>query len=139
MILDEIGKLITDNTTSRVVGTNLFKSFEHPQAPDTSTFVLETQGVPPTRTFGSSDPAFENPGIQIIDRSSDYQIARNSAETIFRILDRQANTTLLPAAGDDGAFYLSISAQQSPFPIGTDENDRHQISHNYLVNKELST
>lgn len=139
MILDEVAKLITDNTTTRVAATNLFKSFNHPQAPDTSTFLLETQGIPPTRTFGSSDPAFENPSLQIIDRSSDYITARNSAELIYKLLDRQVNTTLLPAAGTTGTFYLSISAQQSPFSLGTDDNDRFQISHNYLISKELST
>ena len=139
MILDEVAKLITDNTTTKVAATSLFTAFNHPEAPETATFIYETQGVPPTRTFGSSDPAFENPGIQIIDRSSDYDVARNSAEIIYKLLDRQANTTLLPAAGTTGTFYLTISAQQSPFSIGQDDNGLHQISHNYLISKELST
>jgi len=138
MILDEIAKLITDNTT-KAAGTDLFKSFMHSESQDSATFIFETQGIAPTRTFGSSDPAFENASIQIIDRSSDYQIARNSAETVFKLLDRQVNTTLLPAAGTTGTLYLSIDAQQSPFSIGTDDNDRFQISHNYIVKKELST
>jgi len=139
MILDEVAKLITDNTTTRVAATSLFTAFNHPQAQDTATFIFETQGVPPTRTFGSSDPTFENPGVQIIDRSSDYDTARDSSELIFKLLDRQANTTLLPAAGTTGAFYLSVDAQQSPFSIGQDDNGRHQISCNFLIKKELST
>jgi len=139
MMLDEIVKLITDNTTTRVAATSLFTAFEHPNAQDTATFIFETQGVPPTRTFGSSDPAFENASIQVIDRSSDYDTARNSAETIFKILDRQANVTLKSTGTATGAFYLSITAQQSPFSLGQDGNDRTQISHNYLIAKELST
>ena len=139
MILDEVAKLITDNTTTRVIGTSLFKSFSAPSAPITTTVVLETQGTPPTRVFGSSAPAFENPGIQIIDRSSDYQTARNSAELIYRLLQAQANTTLKPTTADSGTRYLTLEPQQSPFSIGQDENGYHQISCNYLVMKELST
>lgn len=139
MILDEVAKLITDNTTTRVQGTSLFKSIIHPQAQDTSTFIFETQGITPTRVFGSSTPAFENPGVQIIDRSSDYQIARVAAELNYKILQGQANVTLLPAAGTTGTKYLTLEPQQSPFSIGRDDNDRHQISCNFLVMKELST
>ena len=139
MILDEIAKLITDNTTTRVAGTSLFTAFNHPNVQDTATFIYETQGVGPTRVFGSSAPAFENPGIQIIDRSSDYDTARNSAELIYKILQGQANVTLLPAAGTTGTLYLTLEPQQSPFSIGQDDNDRSQISCNYLISKELST
>lgn len=139
MILDEVVKLITDNTTTRVAASSLFTAQIHPDNPDTATFIFETQGTPPARVFGSSEPAWENPGIQIIDRSSDYDTARNSAELIYKILQGQANVTLKSTGTATGAFYLTLEPQQSPFPLLRDENDRFQIACNYLISKELST
>ena len=138
MILDEVAKLITDNTT-KAQGTDIFKAFNHPRAQDSATFLIETQGVGPQRVFSSSAPAWENAFIQIIDRSSDYQIARNSAETIFTLLQGQANVNLTPSSSATGTLYLTLEPQQSPFSIGQDDNDRFQVSCNYLVQKSLST
>ena len=139
MLLDEISKLITDNATEFVLQTNIFKGFENPNTQDTCVSVHESGGLAPDYVFNSSNPAWEEPSIQILSRSTSYQTARNNAQTIFNLLQQQKNVTLKPTTNDTGAFYHSISPLQSPFQLGTDENDRHEISCNYIARKELST
>ena len=141
MLLDEIAQLITDNSTNRTLGSNLFKGSKQTKigAPDTATFLHETQGLTPEFLFGSSTPWRENPGVQIINRSSDYQTARNAAELQYKILIGQTNATLKPSSSATGVLYYTINAQQAPFSIGQDDNAREQISCNFLVEKVLST
>lgn len=139
MILDEIAKLIDDNSTSKTVGTNLFKGFENPMAPDTSTFVHEYGGRAPEFTFGSSSPAWEIPRIQVVDRSTDYVAARKSAEFNYKLLMGQVNKTLKPSSGATGTRYLSIEPQQSPFYLGQDDNLRHRFVCNFECLKSLSS
>ena len=122
------------------MGTNLFKSFDHPRAPATATFVNETQGREPMLSLGgSSNPMYEIPRVQIIDRSSDYETARNNSEFIYRVFLDTGNQTLLPVAGADGTRYLTLSPLQSPFRFSQDESGRHLISFNAEVMKSIST
>jgi len=140
LILDEIAYLIDSNSTTRTMGTNLFKGFEHSKAPNTCTFIHEYGGRSPELTLGnSSTPAWEYPRVQILDRSTDYQIARNAAEKWYRLLMNQTNTTLKPTSSATGARYLDITPVQSPFYVGTDENNRHEVACNYECRKYLST
>jgi len=138
MILDEIAKLIVDSTTM-ALGTNIFKGFENNRAQDTATFVHETQGAAPTRIFASSTPAWENPRIQIVDRSSDYQTGRDASELNYKILQGQVNVTLKPSSSASGTTYLTIDPVQSPFYLGLDDSDRHTFACNYQIFKSLST
>lgn len=141
MLLDEIAQLIIDNSTNRTIGSNLFKGSQQTKigVPDTATFLHETQGLSPEFTFGSSTPWRSNPGIQIINRSSDYQTARNAAELQHNILIGQVNATLKPSSSATGVRYYTIDAQQEPFSLGQDDNAREQISCNYLAQKLPST
>jgi len=139
MILDEVAKLLADNTTTLVQATNLFKGFEHNRTQDTATFLHEFQGTPPVRVFASSTPAYEMPSIQIVDRSSDYQIGRASSELNYKIMQGQANVVLKPSSSASGTLYLTIDAIQSPFYLGLDKNDRHTFACNYRILKSLST
>jgi hypothetical protein len=103
-------------------------------APDTLTSLYETPGTSPSRSFstGGGVRTFENPSLQIICRSTDYQVARNNAEAAFTILDSVANSTTLSTGGPR---YVTISADQSPFSLGQDANRRWLISCNYSVAK----
>jgi hypothetical protein len=103
-------------------------------APDTLTSLYETPGTEPSRTFstGGGVREFENPSLQVICRSTSYQTARNNADVAFTILDSVANSTVLSTGGPR---YVTISADQSPFSIGQDDNRRWLISCNYSVAK----
>jgi len=140
MVLDEIQKLITDNATEFVLQTSIFKGIQNSEVQDTAVFIHETGGLSPEFVFNSSNPLWEQPSIQIISRSSDYQTARNKAQTIYNLLQQQSNVTLKPnSTGDTGALYFSIVPLQSPFLLGLDGNQRIEISANYSIRKTLST
>lgn len=106
-------------------------------APDTFVSLYESQGLASAMTFststGSVSVVFERPRLQLISRSSDYATARSNAETIFVLLNGLSKK--LPTS--TGTLYLSIEAVQSPFHIGRDENDRHMVSCNFQVEKEV--
>lgn len=140
MLLDEVAKYLQDNGIG-TVGTNIFKSYS-PDAPNTLLIVYETGGFAPQDTFGNSTCSFavwENPTLQIVCRSTDYEIARNKAEDAFRALQSVTNEILKPSSSATGTFYLRISATQSPFRMGVDENARNLVACNFNVMKSLST
>ncbi len=139
MLLDELCYHINTNSTARTLGTNLFKGPMSPNAPDTATFIQEYGGESPELRMGSSTPFYELPRVQIIDRSTDYQKARNKAETWYKLFMGLANTTVKPSSGATGTRYLAITPLQSPFSIGQDANERYQIVCNYECTKYLST
>ena len=139
MLLDEVCKFIDDNSTGRETGINLFKSFRHENTPDTATFVQEYGGREPALRMGSSTPFYELPRIQILERSTDYQTARNNAEVWYRLFMGTNNTILKPSTGATGTRYLALKPLQSPFSIGIDELERHQIVFNVEAMKSLST
>ena len=139
MMLDEIGYLIASNSTAWTTGTNLFKGYEPANAPDTSTFLHEHAGPPPEFVFSSSTPAWEQPRLQVVNRSTDYQTAMNNAQAHYKLLIGQVNTILKPSSSATGVTYLNIEAVQSPFYLGQDDNARHRYGCNYETMKPLST
>lgn len=139
MFLNEIAYLITSATTTRILGTNLFIGQEASRAPDNATFCHEYPGQAPQMVMSSSVPAYENPKVQIVERSTSYQAGRKKAETWHKLLIGQANSVLKPSSSATGCKYLSISSLQSPFYGGQDGNGRHQFICNYLCSKALST
>lgn len=137
MLLDEIGKYLEDNGIG-TRGTDIFFSYE-PDEPDTLIVINETGGTRPQHVFSSSAPAWENPRIQVVCRSTDFTIARNKADDIYKILVNVKNQTLAPTSSASGALYFRIDAVQSPFSLPQDENKRRRVVCNYDVMKELST
>jgi hypothetical protein len=118
MILDEIGGYMQES------GIVNYKS-KMPDAPDDAVCLYEYGGPPPV--FAHDGQAWEQPRLQVISRSKNYQAARTVGQTIYDLLNGKANVTI--GAGR----YLSIAALQSPFALGHDENDRHRI----VINFEL--
>lgn len=130
-ITAEIGQYIEANTTGFTLGTNLFRGFR-PDRPNELAVVVETIGLRPAHVFAAAAPAFEEPRIQVITRSTDYDTARADAQTIFELLDQTVETTL------SGVRYLSIDAVSSPFLLSRDEEERVLIACNYSLRKEVT-
>ena len=133
MILDDVATYLATNSTRLTVGVNLTKSFM-PDNPDTVTTLFETGGFGPLNTFttGGGARVYEQPGLMIHSRSTDYQTVRLVMEDVFTILDGIGNTTLPTATG---IRYGSVDAVQSPFLINRDQNDRFVMSINFDVMK----
>ena len=134
MILDDVAKYLSTTVTALTLGTNLTKGFM-PDSPDTVVTVFETGGYRPTHflTTGVQTRVYENPGIMVHARSTDYQTARNQADSVFTTLDGINNRMLPTTSGP--RHYVSIDAVQSPFSIGRDKNDRFVFSVNFDVTK----
>ena len=138
LLLDEVARHLQDDSVG-TIGVNIFKSYS-PNAPNTTLTVYETGGFRPQDTFGSTcEVAWENPSIQIVSRSTDYETARRTAENAYRSLISVTNETLKASSSDAGSFYLRIWAVQSPFRLGVDENERNLVACNFDVMKTLST
>lgn len=138
MLLDDIGYAAAQASTTLTLGTNLFLSKLPSSAPDSAVAVYESGGPGPTWTMSStSGPAWENPRIQVLVRSTTYQAGRNLAETLWRALDNASGT--LGSSSAPGAHYILIRAIQSPAPLGEDANLRWLFSTNFQVQKQWST
>lgn len=131
MILEELTSHIVTNTTTLVVGTNLFMTGFPATGPDTAVAIYDTGGVAPTESFGGV--VMETPSVQVIARSTSYVIAKGLAQDIWNTIIAIKNSTL------SGTEYVYTTPQQSPFSIGNDEAERELVSCNYFVNKEVST
>jgi hypothetical protein len=131
--------IVASSTAFRLGGStagNVFVSQVPETAPDTAVTIYETGGIGPTFSLAAIPPVVETPGLQIVSRSTSYAVARSNAESIYKTLYTPVNTSLTTSTG--GTFYLTISPQQSPFDMGRDDNGRHQVICNYLVQKEVS-
>lgn len=133
MLLDDIATYLTANSTRLTVGVNLTKGYM-PATPATVTTLFETQGLPPIHVFstGTGTRLYEQPGLMVHSRSTDYQTMRNTLQEVFVLLDGYANTGLPTSTG---THYAAINADQSPFDIGQDANDWHLGSVNFAVVK----
>ncbi len=106
--------------------------------PDTIAVLYETPGGPNTYTFstttGTASVDTENPSLQLLSRAVLYSNARTAAETAYTILDGLAERSLPTATG---TRYVEITADQAPFFVNRDDNDRNIVSVNFSVRKEI--
>ena len=84
-------------------------------------------GVP----YPSVEVVYETPNVQCLSRSTDYQVARGVAETVYTVLDGLSGVTI------SGIRYLDIAAIQSPFEVGRDAQERFLVSVNFRVKKAV--
>jgi len=106
-------------------------------APDTMVSLYDTAGLPSAQAFSTgaaASIAFEQPGLQILSRSTSYKTARDNAYLAYQALD--GFTGLLPTA--TGIQYQSIDAAHAPFFIGRDSNDRPMFSVNFNIRKDTT-
>lgn len=109
-------------------------------APDTLAVLYETAGGPNTYTFstttGTASVDTENPSLQLLSRAVLYSDARTAAQMAYQILDGLAGRNLPTATGPR---YVEITADQAPFFVNRDENDRNIVSVNFSVRKVVGS
>ena len=103
-------------------GTDIFIN-TRPNTPDNLLTVFGYAGSGILRTHDTSGN--EQPGIQVYVRNASAGTARTNISNVLDVLDGLANTTM----GD--RFFLNILANQSPTPLGKDENGRTQYVLNF--------
>ena len=118
------------STQDLTLGTNLFLG-RLPDSPDTCVGLVQTAGVAPTDTFGTSFPPVETQGLQVLSRAGAYVTAEAWGVDIFKSLTAVDNQTLT------STLYLKIEATQSPFALERDTQERVVIACNYLIVKAV--
>ncbi len=105
-------------------GTDLFAAMM-PDSPDTAVCVYDTGGSPPEQTMGPEPWSIDQPSFQVIVRAPDYAAARAKAEAV--------RVALASVLGDDlsGIHFMRIEPSSGLLPVGTDPQDRWQISLNF--------
>lgn len=137
MVLDELAKYIQDHSIG-TVGVDIFKSYQ--PSPDKNTTTLyEYGGTVPQFTFATTAAVWENPRIQVVNRSTDYQKARNKAELVYRLFSNVVNQTIKQTTSSVGSFYLRITPLQSPYYVTIEKHETMVVACNYQVMKTLST
>lgn len=147
MLLDELARYVVGQSTSFVIapstaGYPIWKGGFRADQPNTAVTILETGGILPTYTYAGV--SFEQPTIQIISRSTSYELARTNAWLVYEILAIVGNANLVASTStstgaDPTTRYVSITPNQSPFDMGNDAKARTQFSCNYMIQKVLST
>ena len=137
MILDAVATYLVSKTTLTVGGTTgtLAKAVMLDTQPDTVAVLYETGGAGGEHAFSTSTGTvtriYERVNMQVLSRSTTYTQARTVAETIYTTLDGLGETTM------SSVRYLSFDAIQPPFSIGRDEQERHLVSVNFRIKKEV--
>ena len=81
--------------------------------------------------LGSAAPNLEVPSLQVRCRATSYATAEALANDVWGVLVLILNETLTSTK------YLRIEAQQSPFPLERDTQDRVIFIANFNVIKEV--
>ena len=132
MLLDDLASYMAAQSTQFTVGVSMTKTFM-PDAPDTLTTLYETGGFSPVHYFSTGQTRdVERPSLQVIARSTSYQVARTNIEEVFTLLDGIHDRGLPTTTG---THYQSIDAIQSPFSLGRDENERWRLAVNFTITK----
>lgn len=143
MLLDDVATYLDAQSTALTLlsgtGGNLAKAIalDATPAPGTLVALYETAGRGNGYTMSTgakATVAYESAGLQVLSRSTSYATARDNAETVYTTLDGLAGATLPTSTG---TLYLDFSAVQPPFSAGRDNSDRHVVSVNFLVRKEV--
>jgi len=132
-LLSDVGTYLNAasiSTADLTLGTNLFLG-RLPDSPDTCVGLIQTGGLAPTDTYGTSFPPLETQGLQTLVRAASYATGEALAVDVFKSLLSVENETLT------STLYLKIEANQSPFALERDEQERVVLSCNFNVVKTL--
>jgi len=132
-LLSDVGTYLNAasiSTADLTLGTNLFLG-RLPDSPDTCVGLIQTGGLAPTDTYGTSYPPLETQGLQTLVRAASYATGEALAVDVFKSLLSVENETLT------STLYLKIEANQSPFALERDEQERVVLSCNFNVVKAL--
>ena len=137
-LLLEVGTYLEANSTAFSLGKStgtLQLSIMTDSMPNTVVSLFETGGSPSAQAFSTGAGAaivYEQPSLQALSRSTSYVTARENAGRVYDILDGLSNTTMTSVR------YLSVDADQAPFSIGRDDNERHLVSVNFSIKKQTT-
>ena len=132
-LLSDVGTYLNAasiSTADLTLGTNLFLG-RLPDSPDTCVGLIQTGGLAPTDTYGTSYPPLETQGLQTLVRAASYATGEALAVDVFKSLLSVENENLT------STLYLKIEANQSPFALERDEQERVVLSCNFNVVKAL--
>lgn len=125
-LLDEIGDYLTaQGLVGGATGWTLALS-QMPTSPDKIVAIFETPGRAPLPRVEMDMPAFQ---VRVRGTVRGYADARTKLAAVQAVLHGLANTSL------SGVYYVSILAQGSAISMGNDENNRPEISQNYLARR----
>ncbi len=136
-LLDSVATYLVAQTTLTLGSTSgtLAKAVMLDTQPNTVAVLYETGGAGSEYAFSTStgtvNVVYEQPNLQLLSRSTTYTKARSVAETVYTTLNGLGTTTM------SGTRYLDFEAIQSPFSIGRDSQERHLVSVNFRVRKEV--
>jgi hypothetical protein len=135
VLASDIATYISTSTLGLTAGTNVF-AIPFPESTavaDRAVCVIEYPGEAPEHAAGASlsAPLYERPRFQVVvrDATSAAQACRDLAESVYRLLDGLADTTL------SGTRYMQVRALQSPFYLSIDGQHRHRFVCNYAAEK----
>jgi len=134
-VLDDVATYLVAQTTLTVGNTTgtLQKAVMLDEYSNTVAVLYETGGLGSVHSFSTSNPVavvYDQPSFQLIARSTSYITASSAARLVHDTLDGLGKTALSTASK-----YLSVDAQQRPFPIGRDDSERHLISVNFQAKR----
>lgn len=135
MILQDIVDYLTTGGLGMTGGTNLFAGFM-PSEPNTALAVYQTGGLVSDYAMGdvAGRAVMEHPRLQVVSRSTDYQVAHANAQKAYLLLDG------MPKRALNGVQYHWTRPVQPPFLMHRDEAlHRVSLAFNVDVWKELST
>lgn len=127
-VLTDIGTYLQSEGIG-TLGTDIFLS-QMPDTPDEAIALFEYAGNAPSRMGGNRQP-----GIQVRTRG-DYETARATIDDIYTLLSKIGNEYEDDAPEGvtiNGTTYLHFQTVQEPFPLGPDDNGRHELAQNFIV------
>lgn len=101
-----------------------------PAEPDTAVMILASGGPPTAGRYGYDEPA-----VQLLVRGPRYdrRPAKALADSLYGAL-QNLHQVVLDDGGADEAHVVRCLAQQShPVDLGRDENERHELSINFVL------
>ena len=123
-LIEELGTFLDSESTRFALGSSLFLNWL-PSEPGTAASIIETGGLAPAYTFGTDLPRYENARIQLLCRSTSSTRARANANDAWIQLQEVTNESL------SARSWLRVSAVQSVFSLGQDEQGRWIFGCNY--------
>jgi len=121
---------------SLAYGTNLFKGpkAKIPDGPGPFVSLIRDGGVDPEGTHNSvNEPAYEKPGMQVVVRAVDYDVAETLALALFKFL-WPLNDLFI-----NGTWYRQVNLKGSePFDLPPDEKGRARLAFNLDCVKRMS-
>jgi hypothetical protein len=129
MVADDLATILVEDLVGTLAPSgDIWVDFS-PPAPDDVFVVTGTGGFLADYVMDRVSPTIENATAQILSRSDDRDTAASNAQAAYDAL----NSVVDRWVGD--TRYLEVRAQQPPFRLGKDENERWLYVFNVQVKR----